>query len=132
MSSFHFRKWDNTPVITHNFNLTTKMQNFDSYYSHKSILGFILNLTSAKSTDYFYFRIFYRTGENSSWHQTGRTYSKNLTGGGTTQFKEIFTIPLKNVVNFQLSIRGRTSGDIALNDISVLYRKYRDVSESQL
>ena len=131
MTNFSFRQWTNAPTVTNNFHLVTKLQNFDSFYSKKSILGYILNFTNSNRLDDAVLTLLYRTGENGSWFSLGFLHirSGNV---GVRQFKKIFKLPIKNAVNFQLKIKGRTNGDIALNDITILYRKYRDVSESEL
>ena len=131
MSSFHFRKWSSTPVVTNNLKLTTKLQNFDSYSSRKSILGYIINLTDSALSDTYHLNVYFRTIENGPWGYGGHINSTN-TSYGTRNFKKMFTIPIKNVTDFQFQIKGRTTGTVAINDITILYRKVRDITESNL
>tara|TARA_Y100001938_G_C8037530_1_gene404219 strand:+ start:88 stop:483 length:396 start_codon:yes stop_codon:yes gene_type:complete len=131
MATFHFRKWSSTPVITNNLKLITKLQNFDSYSAKKSVLGYIINLTDSALNDTYNLKIYYRTMENGAWSFAGEINSLS-TSYGTRSFKKMFTIPIKNVTNFQLQIKGRTKGTVAINDITILYRKIRDITESNL
>lgn len=131
MAIYHFRKWENTPTITNDFKLITKLQNFDNFTSKKSVLGYIVNMTDSALTDIYFLKVYYRTAENGAWVYAG-DINGNTTSFGTRNFKKIFAVPKKNIVNFQLQIKGRSSGNIAINDITILYRKVRDLSESQL
>tara|TARA_R100000951_G_scaffold101988_1_gene93876 strand:- start:2718 stop:3113 length:396 start_codon:yes stop_codon:yes gene_type:complete len=130
MASIHYRKWNDTPSLTNSFTLVTKLQNFGSNYSKKSILGYIFNLTDTASTDNYFFKIYYRTAEGGGWIYIN-TIRKNTGAFGPRRFKHIFG-PIKNAVNFQLKIVGKTEGDISINDVTVMYRKVRDISESDL
>tara|TARA_R110002020_G_scaffold227539_5_gene438163 strand:- start:178 stop:576 length:399 start_codon:yes stop_codon:yes gene_type:complete len=132
MGAYHFRQWDETPATTNDYSLVTKLQNFENVYSKKSILGFILNITDASENDSYLFNLSYRTGENGSWLPLGVVNKRSNEGVGTSSFKRIFGTPIRGVVNFQLSIKGRVKGPVAINDISIIYRKWRDTSEQEL
>tara|TARA_R100000008_G_C3532755_1_gene140199 strand:+ start:469 stop:879 length:411 start_codon:yes stop_codon:yes gene_type:complete len=133
MTSFHFRTWESVSsgAITNLFRVVTKLQNFDNFSSNKSILGFIINLTQTNSNDYFNLRISYRLSEDGDWRPIDAssfgTQTRNLER--LRQIKHIFSRPITPVENFQLNISGRLEGKIGINDITVLYRNHRDVSE---
>tara|TARA_R110002012_G_C11357744_1_gene580450 strand:- start:218 stop:646 length:429 start_codon:yes stop_codon:yes gene_type:complete len=133
------KKWDKTPVRSNDFNLVTKFTDLGTMDGQKSILGIIVTITQdtlSTNTDVVYrLTVRYRISPNHQFQSLGELLVTNTDGynpQGVRQYRLMLENPIKNIHNFQLQIHGLVDGDLGINDIAIVYRKYRDTAESDL
>ena len=131
MAEIYAREWTSEQQATTRFRLTTALQDFDDNYAKKSILGYIVNMTESSVDGTYNLTLQYRTAENAPWNYlgniNGRTGANHIK---TREFRTYLAVPIKNANGFQLRIVGQIRGDIAINDLSIIYRKIRSVTVS--
>ena len=133
-TSVFLKKWDDSTNPTNNFDIVTKLQDFGSSYSKKTIIGIIINMIEANRNANYLLRLWYRSSENGNWTFLN-TIQALITSGvasSSTQHRIIFPSPIKGADNFQFRLTGRIEGDIGINDMSVIYRQTRNITESEL
>ena len=131
-----FKSWNDTSTSTSHFKMTTKYTDLGVPDSGKSILGIICNINkgsvnSASSHAFFALRFNYRTTLDENFKPLfiiNNSYQNNNPNQSLEIVKNL-SIPIKNVINFQLKIEGiNIKNDFRLNDIGVIFRRYRDTT----
>ena len=119
------RLWDETPQITRNFVLETKLIDFGDMYSKKSISGLTFSVTeNATSTSTFAITVYYRERIQDNWLAFAMF---NNTGSSTSNNYNVSFSPIQNLENIQLKIQVHyVDGSFGINDIGLIYRTYRD------
>ena len=136
----NLRKWSKAPQATGDFNLITKFTDLGTMDGRKSILGIVITITqddvgTATHTPLYRFVVRYRLSPNHRFAPLAEIFVTNndsFNSDGIRQYRKTFLTPIRNVNNFQLQLHGWTDGDLGINDIAIIYRKYRDTAESDL
>lgn len=136
----NLRKWDSSPKNTSDFEMITRFTDLGSMDGNKSILGIILNVSNKNVPTLnppamHHFTISYRKHPDEGWNyfcQFALSYDGTNDYSGQRVIKKIADPPIRNISNIQFKIKGTIRGDFGINDLGVLYRTYRDTSESEL
>ena len=126
--------WNYKGENTDNFHVITKITNLGTPNTKKSILGLIINVIQNTAGSVYQLDIFYRAHINDSWiilDSISSTYDATINNNTIkhTEHKLIFNPPVgKDISNIQLKIEGMVQGDFGINDLSIVFRKYRDSS----
>ena len=134
------RSWDTSPKETNSFEILTRFTDLGSMESRKSILGFILNTTMSDTQatippPIYSFYIHYRISQDDNFTFLGvfeLSYNELINPQGAREIKIILESPIMDVHSIQLRIYGSIRGNFGINDCGIIYRVYRDTSESSL
>ena len=139
-SGLSLRKWDSSPKNTSDFEMITKFTDLGSMDGKKSVLGIILNVSNKNVPTLsppamHQFKIYWRKHPDEGWNyfcEFGLAYDGTNDYSGQRVIRKMSKPPIKNISNIQFRIKGNIRGDFGINDLGVLYRTYRDTSESEL
>ena len=133
----NFKSWDNTPSYSKNFQIVSKYTDLGVPDSKKSILGVILNVavstesTASRHSSYI-FSVNYRKGMDDNYRHLAtfnNIYKSSFANKGNIEIIKLLSVPIKNIINIQLQIRGHgIRNDIGINDFGLIFRTYRDSS----
>ena len=124
------RLWDETPQISRNFKLVSKMVDFGDMYAKKSILGLIINVNQPASAGNFNIIIFGREKEEDDFQHIGHVGSSSGSGPKTFHHKILPNSPIaKDIYTYQfMLLSAYIDGDVSINDFGIIYRTYRTSS----
>ena len=130
----NIKTWNNSSSFTSNFKMTSKYTDLGKPDSKKSILGVMLNLSvkeesTTASHNTYNVVVKYRTSVTGDYNILGifrNIYSPTNSNKGNQEIIEILPVPIKNILNIQLQIRGHSiRGDFGINDFGLIFREYR-------
>ena len=133
----NFKSWDNTPSYSKNFQIVSKYTDLGVPDSKKSILGVIFNVavsteSTASSHSSYIFSVNYRKGMDDNYRHLAtfnNIYKSSFANKGNIEIIKLLSVPIKNIINIQLQIRGHgIRNDIGINDFGLIFRTYRDSS----
>lgn len=133
----NFKTWDNSPSFSSNFKMISKYTDLGSADGKKTLLGVVFNVsvgtesTAANHSSYI-FSISYRKGLNSPFRFLtlfNNVFKSTISNKGNVEVVKMLPIPIKDVSNIQLQIKGYgIRNDIGINDLGLIFRTYRDSS----
>ena len=133
----NFKSWDNTPSYSKNFQIVSKYTDLGVPDSKKSILGVIFNVavsteSTASSHSSYIFSVNYRKGMDDNYRHLAtfnNIYKSSFANKGNIEIIKLLSVPIKNIINIQLQIRGHgIRNDIGINDFGLIYRNLRTTS----
>ena len=130
--------WEYKGQYTENFKIVTKITNLGSPEAKKSILGLIINTIQETTESVYTLHIEWRGSINGRYRTlTNISNTHDSTDGQLTnvalEHRHMFAPPIvKGITRIQLRITGTIAGDFGINDISLIYRKYRESLTSVL
>ena len=132
--NLYFKKfkenYDLDNYYSNGFVFVTKMQDFGNTYSKKSIQSMILSFTDSKATGVVVGHISYRFEQENNFSLYGSIY---VPAASTVKVRYKINVPIDNFYQIQFKIMLATSkSDVAINDISIVYREYREITSSNL
>ena len=130
----NLKTWEYKNQSTDNFKIVTKITDLGSPEAKKSILGLVVNTTQKTAASTYNISVSWRNGVDKSWeHLTSISRAYDSTVAQSTnqglQHKIMFQPPaVKGITDLQLKFEGNIQGDFGINDISLIFRKYRTSS----
>ena len=111
----HLKSWNTSDVNSNKIKMVSKYTDLGSPDSKKSLLGFIFNMSipresTATAHSTFHITVEARTGLNNPFR---------------LEIVEMFKSPIRDIQFVQLRISGRGARDFGINDIGLIFRKYR-------
>ena len=120
--------WNTSGEDTDNFKIVTGVTDLGDAHSFKSINGIIVTVTESTANSAYTLNLEWRTGPEDSWNALD-TIANAATSDSTIgkiNHKIVYNPPaIKGITSFQLRISGHVEGDFGINDISIIFRKYR-------
>ena len=135
-----FKTWSDIAVSTSNFKMTTKYTDLGAPDAKKSILGIICNINKGSintttSHAFFALRFSYRKSANdnfSTFFTLNNSYQNTSTSSNIEVIHYLNPI-IKNIYNFQFKVEGiNIKNDFSINDIGIIFRKYKDTNIANL
>tara|TARA_R100000808_G_scaffold13572_1_gene32800 strand:+ start:868 stop:4875 length:4008 start_codon:yes stop_codon:yes gene_type:complete len=120
--------WDMTGQETDDFQIVTKSTDLGDSRSYKSILGVVVNAVETKTDSSYSLQIEWREGPGYDWDTLTDISNSdvNRTNEALTH-SHIFKPPsVKGIKSIQLRIKGSIQGDFGINDIGLIFRKYKN------
>tara|TARA_R100000808_G_C2152689_1_gene162295 strand:+ start:376 stop:4236 length:3861 start_codon:yes stop_codon:yes gene_type:complete len=130
----NLKTWEYKNQSTDNFKIVTKITDLGSPEAKKSILGLVVNTTQKTAASTYNISVSWRDGVDKSWEDlTSISRAYDSTVGQNTnqglQHRIMFQPPaVKGITDLQLKFEGNIQGDFGINDISLIFRKYRTSS----
>ena len=128
------KTWEYKNQSTDRFKIITKITDLGSPESKKSILGIVVNTTQASVASAYNLKVSWRHAVDLPFNDLitiSRTYDSTVDQTTETGLNHrlMFEPPaVKDIKNLQLKIEGSVQGDFGINDISLIFRKYRTSS----
>ena len=131
-----FLKWDNTPAHSPFSNIKTKFYNFEGPQVKKDVVKLII---SGKGTGTL--KVFFRTDEaGGAWNLWGTGVFLGALGTDIIELDALVGYQYdvlkyfgQNVkgIQFRLAWSSTTQNDFEIDDITIIYRPYRDIEVSE-
>tara|TARA_R110000824_G_scaffold110418_1_gene258388 strand:+ start:6898 stop:10989 length:4092 start_codon:yes stop_codon:yes gene_type:complete len=119
--------WDYTGQTTEDFVIVTKVTDLGDPRSYKSILGLIVNCVQSSANSTYTLQVEWREGPGKDWASLD-TITNVATANtiAALNHQHIFNpIAVKGIRTVQLRFTGNIEGDFGINDISLVFRKYK-------
>ena len=110
------------------FRVVTKVTDLGDSETYKSILGLTINVVQEDTASAYSLGIYWRESPAKEWVTLENI--ANATSDDSTQndvnHNFVFSPPaIKGIKSIQLKIEGLAEGDFGINDINIIFRKYR-------
>ena len=138
--AIHMKTWNNSDTNSNNIKLVTKYTDLGRSDGKKSLLGIILNVavpreSTANEHSTFHITVEARTGiYNPYFHLATfeNVYVSGQSNQGNFNHIKLFHTPFRDIEFIQLKIHGTGARDFGINDLSLIYRKYRQSNSTSL